>query len=461
MEIQSLLLKTGVFFSKCIETLRSNRNYLHYNSQERRSRCQGWTIRQVYLDHLLRWTALVGLRNSRAIRKEQFGPASLIDRVCLLESYFPWKHWIAVGLATIWTLFRAIENVGHCVGLWTSVKINKEILNKAASALYHDLGSLGDFPIDLRNTIGSLYYAYWWSLTTDDSSSGHPSWAKHHVIRMFHYEMLPTLVNQMREVRREHESLFEMMVGTTRDLLRFNLKNVVRKSAAWRAIEKAFKKPYYEVPGIYSLIEQEFRNLKLDNSISVDDAEGLSQGAIHDQEESEQVGYQSLPKSELDLKFLSELPHPDHSRVVKAFQHHQFSITCYRNPKSFGEIVAGIPTIYKYPHVAVIKEHSEPKLMIRTEESFDGTIYICSLSSNGRLHRNFGVFPHGDTASFLHRVVEEVSKLDISKENRPKDGSADRVIINCPSCNSALRVPRGKSGNVRCKACGELFETRT
>ena len=207
--------------------------------------------------------------------------------------------------------------------------------------------------------------------------------------------------------------------------------------------------------------EQEFRKLKLENSSSVENSEDLSRDPMHDQEESEQVGCLPLLKGEPDLKFLSELPHPDHSRIVKAYQYHQFSIMCYRDPKSFGEIVAGIPTIYKYPHVAVIEEHNEPKLMIRTEESFDGTIFICSLSSNGRGHRNFGVFPHDDTASFLQRVVEEVSRLDTSKENRPRDGAADRVIINCPSCSSALRVPRGKSGKVRCKACGELFKTRT
>ena len=165
---------------------------------------------------------------------------------------------------------------------------------------------------------------------------------------------------------------------------------------------------------------------------------------MHDQEESIKPAFY----------FIVELPHPDHNRVVKAFQYHQFLITYYRNPNSYGEIVADIPPLFKYSHVAVIEEHNEPKLMIRTEESLHGTSFICSLSSN-RAHRNLGEFPEGDTASFLQRVVQEVSRLDANKENRPRDGSADRVIINCPSCNSALRVPKGKSGKVRCKACGE------
>ena len=267
---------------------------------------------------------------------------------------------------------------------------------------------------------------------------------------MGHYEMVPTLVKQMREVRREHESAFEMMVGTTRDLLRYNLKNVVRKSAARRVVEKAFKKPYYEVPEIYSLIEQEFRNLKLENSPSVENSEGLSRSPVHNQEGS----------GEPALNFISDLPHPEHSRIVKAFQYQRFSITYYRNPKSYREIIAGFAPLYKYPQVAMVEEHNEPMLLIRTEESLHGTSFICSLSRNG-VHRNFGEFPEGDTASFLQRVVEEVSRLDTSKENRLRDGFADRVIINCPSCNSALRVPKDKSGKVRCKACGEMFETRT
>ena len=65
-------------------------------------------------------------------------------------------------------------------------------------------------------------------------------WTKQ-VIRMGHNEMVPTLVKQMREVCREHKFTFEMMVEMPRDLLRYNLKNDVRKSAARRAVEKVFK----------------------------------------------------------------------------------------------------------------------------------------------------------------------------------------------------------------------------
>ena len=77
----------------------------------------------------------------------------------------------------------------------------------------------------------------------------------------------------------------------------------------------------------------------------------------------------------------------------------------YRNPKSYGEIVADITSPYKYRHVAVIEEHNEPILMIRTEESTFGANYICSLSRIGD-HRNFGEFSYTDEEKFLKRVVE-------------------------------------------------------
>ena len=132
----------------------------------------------------------------------------------------------------------------------------------------------------------------------------------------------------------------------------------------------------------------------------------------------------------------------------------------FLNPKSYGEIVADISSPYKYPPVAVVEEHNKPMLIIRTEEGVQGAIYIRSLSRNGD-HRNFGKFPDADAASFLQRVVEEVLKLDTNKENPSRDGAAYRVIVNCPSFNSALRLPKGESGRVRCKVCAELFEACT
>ena len=56
------------------------------------------------------------------------------------------------------------------------------------------------------------------------------------------------------------------------------------------------------------------------------------------------------------------------------------------------------------------------------------------------------------------------SEMDEPTRNTQRSGpltDTDRTIIKCPSCSRALRVPSGKSGQVRCKCCGHLFEATT
>jgi ubiquitin-protein ligase len=38
---------------------------------------------------------------------------------------------------------------------------------------------------------------------------------------------------------------------------------------------------------------------------------------------------------------------------------------------------------------------------------------------------------------------------------------SDRVVRECPACARSLRLPRGRSGRVRCPGCGKDFEART
>ena len=39
--------------------------------------------------------------------------------------------------------------------------------------------------------------------------------------------------------------------------------------------------------------------------------------------------------------------------------------------------------------------------------------------------------------------------------------AAERVIRHCPQCRAGLRLPAGRSGTVRCPACGRDFQTNT
>lgn len=285
--------------------------------------------------------------------------------------------------------------------------IEKSILAKAASEVRGDVGSLRDLPLELRETIASLYYEHWWIKLSQEPSTGHPSWTEHVVTRSGLYEMVPDLVKTMREIRRKDESIFQMTVGTTLDLLRYNLKNVTGKSAARRAMEKVLRKPFVEIPGVYALIEQAWASTgEQDESIATE-SETVSQTSPDLDDEGAQP----------DLKFISELPHPQHNRVERAFTVGQLQIKYYRNPRSFGEIVAGIPTLYTYREVAVVESKNEPVLVVRTEQGPGGETYFCSVTSDG--HRsNYGLADSG-TESFLERVVEVAARFERKSETRP------------------------------------------
>ena len=75
-----------------------------------------------------------------------------------------------------------------------------------------------------------------------------------------------------------------------------------------------------------------------------------------------------------------------------------------------------------------------------------------------------GKFPGLFDEVFLAGGASHSSELDEPTQNTQRSGTSidtDRTIIKCPSCSTALRVPSGKSGKVRCKRCGHLFEATT
>ncbi len=54
---------------------------------------------------------------------------------------------------------------------------------------------------------------------------------------------------------------------------------------------------------------------------------------------------------------------------------------------------------------------------------------------------------------------EEMKKIrwnDMESPQRP-----EKVVVSCPSCRGALRVPKGKLGKIRCPSCACLFEANT
>lgn len=69
-----------------------------------------------------------------------------------------------------------------------------------------------------------------------------------------------------------------------------------------------------------------------------------------------------------------------------------------------------------------------------------------------------------DFDSFTRRAVEFLS--DLPEERTPQtspsaDQNPQKAVITCPSCRSSLRVPKSRSGKIRCPSCQNLFEVTT
>lgn len=334
------------------------------------------------------------------------------------------------------------------------MNIDKTILAKAASELRDDVGSLRDLPLKLRDTIASLYYEYWWIQLSLEPSAGHSSWTDHMVTRMGLYGMVPELVTSMREIRKENQSFFEMTIGTTLDLLRYNLKDVTRKSAARRAMEKAIRKPFFEIPGIYALTEQAWSDTmgKVRSAIGESDSVDLAST------DPDGAGERENPPN---LTFAGTMPDSDFCKPVK-FKFRDVVIDYYENPRTLGETV-GIRPIFEYPQFAVVRapNTTDPRrLVVRVEASGIGVPMLCSLDRSGN-HKVHGEWSTTDRDRFVRKVAE-IASISLSRQ-RPHgaDENTQRAIVECPSCRKSLRVPKFRSGRIRCPLCQHLFEADT
>jgi hypothetical protein len=74
------------------------------------------------------------------------------------------------------------------------------------------------------------------------------------------------------------------------------------------------------------------------------------------------------------------------------------------------------------------------------------------------LHRHPEAFPTDPAALAL--TVDERAGVGSGPRATPSK-AAERVIRHCPHCRAGLRLPAGRSGAVRCPACGRDFQTNT
>ena len=153
-------------------------------------------------------------------------------------------------------------------------------------------------------------------------------------------------------------------------------------------------------------------------------------------------------------------------------------IRYYGNPKTIGGEV-GMPDLFKYPHLAVVRVIGDqnPRLIVRVEDGGFGPPMLCSLDQSGA-HSHFGEWPKildeecRDELSELDAPTCFIKKaIEIAGSQLPPGALScppwqqgqrvQRVIIACPSCSASLRVPKSRSGNIRCPSCRALFSAAT
>lgn len=111
------------------------------------------------------------------------------------------------------------------------------------------------------------------------------------------------------------------------------------------------------------------------------------------------------------IHFMSELPHPEFNTPRDMIQSGRILFMYYENPRTIGEMTAGIEPFYKYPQVAVVvTEERQPVMIVRVEESAFGTSMLCSVEPNGK-RSNFGSFSRTDRDTFIRKVAEVASKI--------------------------------------------------
>ena len=162
-----------------------------------------------------------------------------------------------------------------------------------------------------------------------------------------------------------------------------------------------------------------------------------------------------------DLTFVGTIPDSDFSKPIE-FKFGDVVIAYYENPRTLGEKV-GIPPLFKYPQLAVVQAPSatDPhRLVVRVEASGIGVPMLCSLDPTGT-HKVLSEWSNTDRESFVRKVAEIASHPLSPQSSHGADQNAQTAVVECPSCRRSLRVPKFRSGKIRCPLCQHLFEAKT
>ena len=142
-----------------------------------------------------------------------------------------------------------------------------------------------DLPEELRNTLASVYYEVHWlrrkeggmpfvaHLPPQESPKKQLDMAmKQAILRTGQYRIADTLVEGIRKANKGTQPrLYGALVQLALDELKWNTKNLFKKSGLRRSLEKIGKKPVPEVPGLYERMRQLLTEQERSRPTSPDD----------------------------------------------------------------------------------------------------------------------------------------------------------------------------------------------
>jgi hypothetical protein len=125
------------------------------------------------------------------------------------------------------------------------MKVDQEVLQQAATALFRDLGTIDDLGQELSNTVANIYYRFHLvAKNIEDPSAG--------LDVQVDYKYIAELVRSMRGTREESKSerLFDYLVTLTLDTCKYRIPDADKKTPIRRAFARRFQK-VREIDGLY------------------------------------------------------------------------------------------------------------------------------------------------------------------------------------------------------------------
>jgi hypothetical protein len=161
--------------------------------------------------------------------------------------------------------------------------MNPAVLEFAVEMISNDFGSLDDLPEELADSVANQYYSILQNLRDLDRGavgSNLMAALEKQAGLQANFTYLPKKIADMREMRDTGRTdLFHYWTTYLLDHLKYGIKDIERKSAVRRSIERKFRKPD-EIPRLYRLIRERVNTNKASQENSAAEARAKALNAI-------------------------------------------------------------------------------------------------------------------------------------------------------------------------------------